>query len=219
MNSYFRIGLAALVFSAVASFAAASVAHHKHDVQHGPHFREFQAARMHVIADKLGLSADQRAKLKDIRKQTAATVQAVRANTALKPEQKRQQIAAVWRSSRVQMKSVLTDAQKGRLAQILSHPRRLNRMAAMRVRVIGMENRLGLSPDQRGRIQAIAHQTASALKPLRTDKTLAADARRAKIRELRQDEHKQILAVLTPEQTKQLGRMRHRMLAPLGPLG
>ena len=219
MNSYFRIGLTALVFSAAASFAAASVNHHEHGHQHGWRFRELKAARMHVIADKLGLSSDQRAKLKDIRKQTAATVQAVRANSALKPEQKHEQIVAVWKASRVQMKSVLTDAQQGKLARILSHPRRLNRMAAMRVRVIGMENRLGLSPDQRAKIHDIVRQTSSALTPLHTDKSLAADARRAKVRELRQDEHKQIVAVLTPEQLKELGRMRHRMLAPLGPLG
>jgi len=179
----------------------------------------FHKAKMGVIADRLGLTADQRAKLKAIHSQTAATVQGIRANSALTAEQKQAQIAAARQGAKAGMKAVLTDEQLGKLALIRSHPRQLNELATRRVRMGMTANRLGLSPDQRAKIRDIAQKTAAAVKPVRQDPNLTPGAKREKVRQLVDASRTEIRGVLTAEQQERLQRMRRRLLAPLGPLG
>jgi Spy/CpxP family protein refolding chaperone len=181
--------------------------------------RGFEKAKMSVIANRLGLTAEQRTKLKAIHTQTAAAVQAIRANSALSAGQKQAQIASARQGAKAQMRAVLTDAQRGQLAFLRSHPRRLNLMAARRLRMGVMANRLGLSPDQRAKIREIAAKTAAAVKPVRHDASLAPEAKRERVRQLVAASRTEIRGVLTPEQQQRLQRMRRRLLAPLGPLG
>jgi hypothetical protein len=179
----------------------------------------FHRAKMNVIAHKLGLTADQRARRKAIRGQTAEAVKAIQANGALTLEQKQTQVAAARQAGRAQMGAVLTDQQKGRLAFMRSHPARLNALAAHRVRVGMVANRLGLSPDQRAKIRDINARTAAAVKPIRMDASLTPDAKHERVRQLVEASRTEIRGILTPEQQHRLNRMRRRLLAPLGPLG
>ncbi len=179
----------------------------------------FQRAKMSVIAQKLGLTADQRGKLKAIRGQTVEAVKAIQANSALTPEQKQAQVAAARQAGRVQMGVVLTDEQKGKLAFIRNHPERLNVLATRRFKVGLVANRLGLSPDQRTKIRDINAKTAAAVKPIRMDASLPPEAKHARVRQLVEASRTEIRGILTPEQQIRLDRMRRRLLAPLGPLG
>ena len=179
----------------------------------------FHRAKMGVIADRLGLTADQRTKLKAIRTQTASSVQAIRANSALTAEQKQAQVAAARMGAKTQMKAVLTDEQLGKLAFIRSHPRHLNELATRRMKMGMAANRLGLSPDQRAKIRDITQKTAAAVKPVRQDPNLTPAAKREKVRQLVDASRTEIRGVLTAEQQDRLQRMRRRLLAPLGPLG
>lgn len=62
---------------------------------------------------------------------------------------------------------------------------------------------LNLSPDQASKIQAI-HQSARAQRQaIAADKSLAPDARRAKLMEVFKSTHQQVMAVLTPAQQAQ----------------
>ena len=179
----------------------------------------FHRAKMGVVADRLGLTADQRAKLKDIRTRTASSVQAIRANSALTAEQKQAQVAAARQGAKAQMKAVLTDEQLGKLAFIRSHPRQLNELTTRRVKMGMAANRLGLSPDQRAKIRDITQKTAAAVKPVRQDPSLTPAAKREKVRQLVDASRTEIRGVLTAEQQVRLEHMRRRLLAPLGPLG
>jgi Spy/CpxP family protein refolding chaperone len=179
----------------------------------------FRQAKMTVIAQKLGLTSDQRAKLKAIRGETAEAVKAIQANSALTPEQKHAQVAAARHAGRAQMGTVLTDEQKGRLALIRSHPARLNDLAAQRVKRSMVANRLGLSPDQRTRIRDISTKTAAAVKSTRTDASLTPEAKHERMRQLAEASRTELRGILTPEQQTRLNRMRRRLLAPLGRLG
>jgi hypothetical protein len=57
------------------------------------------------------------------------------------------------------------------------------------------------------------------LRTLRGDASLAPDQRQTKVREAWQANRRQIQQVLTPAQRTKLGRIRQRLLAPLGNLG
>ena len=75
---------------------------------------------MSIVAERLGLTAEQKAQLKAIRTQTAATVKDIRANAALTAEQKRTQVRVAQQSLREQMRTLLTPDQQAKLAQIQS---------------------------------------------------------------------------------------------------
>ncbi len=179
----------------------------------------FHRAKMAVVAHQLGLSDAQKAKLKDLRRQTASAVKAVRENGSLTDEAKAAQIKTLRQSARDQMRTVLTEGQRAKLAEIRSHPRMLNARAMQRMRLGLLARRLELTPDQMAGIRDIRAKTLAAVKPIRADASLSPEARQAKVRELVQGSRAQIRALLTPEQKAKVQHMRRRLLAPLGPLG
>jgi Spy/CpxP family protein refolding chaperone len=63
---------------------------------------------------------------------------------------------------------------------------------------------LNLSDDQKAQVGKIRADEKSQVAAAKTDSSLSADQKQAKIREIRIATHKQILAVLTPEQRSQM---------------
>lgn len=209
--------MCAAVIAIAACFGAESAGVAPFDRAQWPH--ALKRAKMSVLAERLGLTAEQKAQFKTIRTQTAAAVKDIKAKAALTAEQKQTQVRAAWQASREKMRTLLTPDQQARLAQLQKHPRRLKALAAMRVRLGMVANRLGLSPDQRAKIRDIRTQTAAAVQPIRKDASLTPEAKRAKVRELVEAGRTEMQGVLTPKQQKKLQRIRARLLAPLGPLG
>lgn len=75
-------------------------------------------------------------------------------------------------------------------------------------RVKMMSEELGLSEAQIAQIKPIMADEAKALKALQDDTSLAQDAKRGKMREIRQAHSAKIRAVLTPEQQAKFDAMR-----------
>ena len=91
-----------------------------------PHLRALMQRRAAVrqrIAQRLGLSADQRAQLKAARVKTAAALKAVRADTGLTPEQKKTKVRETVQAARTEMRGVLTPEQQKQLNKIQAHLR------------------------------------------------------------------------------------------------
>lgn len=63
---------------------------------------------------------------------------------------------------------------------------------------------LNLSDDQKTQVSKIRADEKAQITAAKTDSTLSADQKQAKVREIRMATHKQIRAVLTPEQRSQL---------------
>jgi Spy/CpxP family protein refolding chaperone len=63
---------------------------------------------------------------------------------------------------------------------------------------------LNLSDDQKAQVSKIRADEKSQMTATKTDSTLSADQKQAKMREIRMATHKQIRAVLTPEQRSQM---------------
>lgn len=217
MKNFFRFSLAATSLAIVALSHAQNAA--PAPSAPSPHVRAqaMQHARMAVVSQRLGLTADQRAKMKAIHTQTAGAVKAIKANTALTPAQQQEQIAALRKSARDQAKAVLTPEQQGRMAEIMSHPGVVRLAAMQHLRVEQTMKQLALTPEQRTKIRDLHRQTAGAVKPIRADTTLTPEQKRAKIRDLMQASRAQMRSVLTPEQQQKLDAIRQRLLAPLGP--
>lgn len=73
-----------------------------------------------------------------------------------------------------------------------------------------MFEQLGLSADQKARLEPILKSQREQMMALRQDKSLSEEDRRAKARALRESFTPQIDAVLTPEQQKKFAEMRAR---------
>jgi len=207
---------ASITIAAIAGTTGSATPPADHSGRPGQAFRH---AKMAVVAERLGLNDAQKAKLKELRQQTATAVQAVQANTSLTEAQKAAQIKSLRGNARDQMRAVLTDDQRAKLAELRSHPRMLNGLAMHRMHLAMLARRLELTPDQRASIRDIQVKTMAAVKPIRADSNLTTEAKRAKVRELVQASRAQVRGLLTPEQQTKLERMRRRLLAPLGPLG
>jgi Spy/CpxP family protein refolding chaperone len=63
---------------------------------------------------------------------------------------------------------------------------------------------LNLSDDQKAQVQKIRDDAKSQMAAVKNDSTLSADQQQAKMQEIRMATHKQVRAVLTPEQRKQM---------------
>lgn len=75
------------------------------------------AERRAAFAAELGLSADQQSALQTLREQERAAYQALKADPALSPEQKRDQARVLRQQFSTQRSALLTDAQKAQLKE------------------------------------------------------------------------------------------------------
>lgn len=104
-----------LSLAAPAAFAQAaptSAAAQQQHQAHNPHKSAMKMGR------KLGLSQDQTAKLEPILAQRKEKMQALKADTALSPDQKKAQRKAIQEDTRAQMGGVLTPEQMTALKQM-----------------------------------------------------------------------------------------------------
>ena len=90
-----------------------------------------QAVRQR-IAQRLDLSADQKAQLKAARASTAAAVKAIRTDASLTTEQKKAKVRETLQATRTQLRGVLTTDQQAKLGQLRAQIR--ERLQARRAR-------------------------------------------------------------------------------------
>jgi len=108
------LGAAALPLTVIAADAASVGKDH-------PRLRQLMQRRhaiAHRIAHRLGLSADQTGELKAIRAKTRASLQAIRGDAALTPDQKKAKARETLQAARPQMRAVLTADQQAQLGQL-----------------------------------------------------------------------------------------------------
>jgi len=70
------------------------------------------------MRQKLNLTDDQKAKMKDLRQQTRQQVQAVRNDSSLAPEQRAAKIREIRRNNMKRMQSILTPEQRKQMQQM-----------------------------------------------------------------------------------------------------
>jgi len=84
--------------------------------------REVQLAdrgekRMEMMKEKLALTDDQSAKMKELRSSMSEKMKGIRENKSLEPEQKKEQMKDLMKQNKEKMKSILTDEQLKKLEE------------------------------------------------------------------------------------------------------
>jgi Spy/CpxP family protein refolding chaperone len=85
--------------------------------------REVQSAargekRMAMMREKLALTDEQSAKMKELRSAMSEKMKGIRENKSLEPEQKKEQMKDLMKQNKEKMKSILTDDQLKKLQEI-----------------------------------------------------------------------------------------------------
>lgn len=146
---------------------------------------------------RLNLSPEQKQQLQPMFQQHRQQVQAIRNDSSLTPEQKKEKIAQLRQDFQTQVNSVLTADQQAQLKQF-----RERRKPAFA--------KLNLSEDQKAKIKPLFDQQHQQVMAVRQDSSLTPQQKRDKIREIRQSTMAQLNSILTPEQQQQWEQMRQQ---------
>jgi periplasmic protein CpxP/Spy len=183
----------------------------QHHWRHGGHQSAEQ--RLNRMDQKLGLTADQKAKIGPMLEEQQKQAQAIRNDSSLTPEQKKAKFTELRQSTRSQIEALLTPEQRSKLAAGHEGGEGRGRMAANpEQRIDRLSQRLNLTDEQKSKLLPILQNQQSQMQSLRQDSSLTPEQRQEKAKQIRSETHKQVFSVLTPEQQKQLreGWQRHK---------
>jgi Spy/CpxP family protein refolding chaperone len=179
---------------------------------HGQHQQltqdQFVSKRLAKMNEKLQLTQDQQAKVKDILSDQWTKQQALRSNTALSQQDARTQMRELRKSEHEQIMNVLTPEQRAKAKEMRKGEKGGRGMAARRMRFMARE--LNLTDAQKAQLKPMFQQQRAQMQALKADTSLTQDQKREKLQQLRADGRKQFLAVLTPEQQQKLRDLRSR---------
>lgn len=154
----------------------------------------------------LNLSEDQRAKVQTILQGERSQIQALRSNTSLSEEQKKQQARELRQANHQQLLAVLTPEQQEKMKQF--HGQRMGRHAAFNA---GRRfQALNLTDQQKSQLKPVFESSRQQMQALRSDSSLTPELRREKMQQIRQNQMAQMKSILTPEQQQQMQQMRGR---------
>jgi periplasmic protein CpxP/Spy len=154
----------------------------------------------------LNLTDAQKAQIESIRKTEREQVMAIRGDSTLSQDQKREKIRSIFESSHQQVFNVLTPQQQETLKNERherSGPRGEGRRGG------DPFANLGLTDQQKAQLKSIHESARQQVESIRNDSTLTADQKEAKLRSLHQSTEQQVSSVLTPEQREKLQELRH----------
>lgn len=155
---------------------------------------------MDKLTKALNLTPDQVSRIQAIHQSMRAQVQAILADKSLTPEARRDKLTELRKSTHEQVTAVLTPDQQAKFKQFAAE-----RKAKWADR---FSEALGLTPDQQAQIKAIKETAKTDILAVRSDTTLSADAKMAKIKDIRTAAREKFRAALTPEQRAKLDALR-----------
>jgi Spy/CpxP family protein refolding chaperone len=141
------------------------------------------------------LTQEQKRQLNDLRVAARDQAAIIRNDQTLTAEQKQAKLKELHASTRARMKSVLTPEQQQAFAA------RQGRFAA----------KLGLTPDQQGKLKALFQSTHQQREAVLKNTALTNEQKQAQLSQIRQTSKAQLATILSPEQLAKFEQMRrHR---------
>lgn len=169
------------------------------------------------MATQLNLTADQQARLKSLREQQRTELQAIRSNTSLSAEQQKAQAGELRKKYRAQTEAIFTPDQKAQMEKMRSEWKAKgkearkgakgdHRKGGFKKGKFGQD--LGLSQEQKDRMASLRQESRKQFDAIRNDKSLSDEQKKAKLADLRKQQHESMKSILTPEQQQKLQSMK-----------
>lgn len=160
----------------------------------------------------IGLTEDQKGKLKSIHENSRSQMQALRADQSLTSEQRHEKARAIREATRQQVVGILTPQQQ----ELMRNRRERGGRGPGREgmgkgfgRGADGANALNLSDNQRSQMKSIHESTRSQVSAIKNDAALTQEQKMEKIRSLHQSTRQQVSTILTPEQREKFRQHRH----------
>jgi Spy/CpxP family protein refolding chaperone len=198
------IALSAFAFSASAQDQRASKG--KKDFDHGNHQKG--------MMKDLNLTDAQKAQMKASREEMKAKMDALKANTALTDDQRKQQREALMMEQRAKMESILTPEQKAKMATSSLGKQGKDKKEwkrggeGHREGMEKMKTELGLSNDQAAKLKALNEQSHTQMKAIRENTALTEAAKKEQMKAVKENAKTQRQSILTAEQIKKMEEMK-----------
>lgn len=217
-NKMKRLVISAVLSTAIMAAGIPAIAQAANDTQSGTNGASTQNApgkgyghrgahMRQMMISKLNLTPQQQDQLKPIFQKQREQAQAIKQDTTLTVDQKKQKFDALRQDTQTQVNSVLTPEQQQQWAQMKAEGKQ--RMAANRQKMgARMAEKLNLSQAQQDQIKPIMEKRREQAKSIWQDNSLTQDQKRTKMQQLHQDTQAQLNNVLTPEQQQQWQQMR-----------
>jgi Spy/CpxP family protein refolding chaperone len=152
------------------------------------------------MLQRLNLTADQQTKLKSAGDAYRADVEKARGMTD--PQQRRQAMRQARQSYETALNAALTADQQAQLKSMRDEARQYRAFGPVGTQLVGLK----LTDEQKTKIKAIAAKYQPEVDKLRASQRSGSDREqlRSQSRELRRKMRDEVMAVLTPEQQKQI---------------
>lgn len=170
--------------------------------------------------DKLNLTAEQKAKLKTLHEQQKKEMQALKNNSSVTKEQKRE----LHKKYKDQFMAILTPAQQQQLATMKKDRKENGKKGHYNKdmahgkkgdfkRGANFQKELNLTQDQQDKMAKIRTDFRSQFETLRNDNSLTQEQKRAKMHNLMKQQQEQMKTVLTKEQLEKMQSLRKQRSA------
>lgn len=159
--------------------------------------------RIGELREKLKLTDDQVAKLRESFREQAPELRKIREDNALSAEQKREKLREILKANFEKLAPLLTPEQKAAFASVRAHGADSGKApeGPLLLRIEALKERLNLTEVQRDKISPILKDAMGKLRTLREESD--ASGRREKAREILESARTQIATELTAEQKQQ----------------
>lgn len=141
----------------------------------------------------LGLTADQRTQLHNLRTSMRDQIAVIRHDASLSQEQQQQEIQQLRQATRAQMKAVFTSEQQEQLVQ----------MKAAR------QAKLGLTETQKSQLKDLLSGAKQQRETVLNNTSLSSTQKLTQLQQIRQNTQSQLSSILTPDQLQKMHYMRH----------
>lgn len=196
---------------AVSAFAFSASAQDQRDTKGKKDFD--RSGQQHGMMKDLNLTDAQKAQMKTNREEMKSKMDALKANTALTDDQRKQQRELLMQDQRAKMESILTAEQKAKLAnksQEFGKGRKEGKggKEGHAARMEEMKANLGLNDDQAAKLKTLNEQSHSQMKTIRENNSLSESAKKEQMKSLKQSTKTQRQSILTAEQIKKMDEMK-----------
>jgi hypothetical protein len=155
------------------------------------------------IYSDLGLTKTQTKQVHSINKKYSADIKKVESNKAISKEEKKKSISTLKDKRNAELKQVMSADQYAKLEKI----RYAKKVEKKGNKEDKLKEKLSLSDDQVNQVKKINETYKPKLKAIKEDTTLSEEVKKSKIKVIQEAKHKEINAILTPDQQKKFKEM------------
>jgi protein CpxP len=179
----------------------------KHRGRHMAPIGDRVERRMAELSEQLNLTDKQKGAIRPVLEKEIEDIRALRADSTLSKEEKIEKMKVIRQTTQGEMNKILTPEQQKKLTEMkegMQQENRENVELMIQQRMEAMSERLGLTDEQKQKIQPIVETEIKGMLAARDNETLSQEQRIEKMKAIRQTSRGEIDKILTPEQKAKL---------------